>query len=106
MAKNGFKIFDTDTHVGPVMEVLNKYLAETEKTKLAGWETFKSQNKHGHTNYTKGARVYRRRLGTEQPETTAAGYMAGFTGAETARQPSPDVDFDAKARIADMDFEG
>lgn len=26
MAKNGFKIFDTDTHVGPYLDVLEKYL--------------------------------------------------------------------------------
>ena len=28
MAKNGYKIFDSDTHVGPFMEVLDKYLTE------------------------------------------------------------------------------
>ena len=34
MAKNGYRIFDSDTHVGPFMEVLEKYLAEVEKTRL------------------------------------------------------------------------
>ncbi len=106
MSKNGFKIFDTDTHVGPVMEVLNKYLSEADKSKLAGWEKFKNHNKRGDTNYTKGARTYRRRLGTEQAETEPAGYMAGFTGAQTSRKPSPEVDFDPGARIGDMDHEG
>ena len=28
MAKDGYKIFDSDTHVGPYMEVLEKYLAD------------------------------------------------------------------------------
>lgn len=32
--------------------------------------------------------------------------MAGFTGPKTERKPSPHVDVDVKARIADMDFEG
>ena len=36
--KNGYRIFDSDTHVGPYMEVLQKYLTESEKTRLAGWE--------------------------------------------------------------------
>ena len=31
MAKNGYKIFDSDTHVGPFMDVLDKYLTETEQ---------------------------------------------------------------------------
>ena len=28
MARNGFKIFDSDTHVGPYMEVLEKYITD------------------------------------------------------------------------------
>ncbi len=106
MAKNGFKIFDTDTHVGPVMEVLNKYISDADKTKLVGWEKFKAANKRGDTNYNKGQRTYRRQLGTAQAETGPAAYMAGFTGPDTSRKPSPHVDFDVAARIADMDFEG
>ena len=31
MARNGYKIFDADTHVGPVMEVLDKYLTHAER---------------------------------------------------------------------------
>ena len=34
MARNGFKIFDSDTHVGPYLDVLEKYLADAEKSKL------------------------------------------------------------------------
>jgi hypothetical protein len=32
--------------------------------------------------------------------------MAGFTGVKRTREPSPQVDADPGARIADMDFEG
>ncbi len=35
MAKNGYRIFDSDTHVGPFMEVLEPYLSEGEKSRLA-----------------------------------------------------------------------
>ncbi len=38
MARNGYKIFDSDTHVGPYMEVLTEYLTDGEKTRLPDWE--------------------------------------------------------------------
>lgn len=106
MAKNGYKIFDSDTHVGPVMEVIEKYLGTQEKSKLVGWEQFKNTNAAGFSNYTRGQRTYRRRLGVAQAETGKAGYMTGFTGPQTSRKPSPRVDVDVHARIADMDSEG
>lgn len=106
MAKNGFKIFDSDTHVGPTMEVLEKYLSDADKTKLAGWEQYKSTAKAGRTTYNKGQRIYRRKLGTASPDTTPAGYMAGFTGAHGARKPFPTTDVHVDKRLEDMDFEG
>ena len=106
MAKNGYKIFDSDTHVGPFADVLDKHLTAAEKSKLPAWEEFRSKNKDGHTVYNKGARQYRRRLGKATPEDTKGEYMAGFTGAHGARKPSPRVDDDPAERIKDMDFEG
>ena len=73
MAKNGYKIFDSDTHVGPVMGVLEKHLSSAEKAKLPGWDQFKTTNKGGHVTYTRGQRRYRRRLGTAKPEETPGG---------------------------------
>ena len=32
MARDGFRIFDADTHVGPGMDVLSHYLADAERT--------------------------------------------------------------------------
>ena len=106
MARNGYKIFDSDTHVGPVMDVLEKHLASAEKAKLPGWEQFKATNKGGHVTYTKGQRRYRRRLGTAKPEETPGGYMAGFTGVKKKKEVSPLVDQDPAERIKDMDYEG
>ena len=106
MARNGYKIFDSDTHVGPVMDVLDKHLAAAEKAKLPGWEPFKTANKLGRVTYTKGQRRYRRRLGTAKPEDTPGGYMAGFTGVKREREVSPLVDQDPGERIKDMDYEG
>ena len=106
MAKNGFKIFDSDTHVGPVMGVLEKYLTAAETAMLPAWEQHKSANKHGHVTYTKGQRRYRRRLGTAKAEETPGGYMAGFTGVKREKEVSPLVDQDPAERIKDMDYEG
>ena len=103
--RNGFKIFDSDTHVGPQMDVLESYLSPSEKAELAVWEPYLTR-RSGHLAYTKGQRHYRRRLGSAQGEETSGGYMAGYTGVKRERAVSPRVDEDPGARIADMDHEG
>jgi uncharacterized protein len=105
MARNGYRIFDSDTHVGPYMEVLERYLASGEKAKLAAWEPFKSKSKE-RVVYTKGQRRYLRKLGTAQAEPDQGAYMAGFTGAKRSREPSARGDHDPAERIRDLDFEG
>ncbi len=106
MARNGYKIFDSDTHVGPLMNVLANYVTDAEKKRLPGWEEFKSVNSLGNITYTKGQRRYQRRLGTAQAEQAPGAYMAGFTGVKRERPVSPRVDYDAAERIKDMDYEG
>ena len=41
MARAGFKIFDSDTHVGPFVDILDPYLDAATKTSLAEWEPYK-----------------------------------------------------------------
>ena len=107
MARDGYKIFDSDTHVGPYMDVLSPYLTATEQSRLPAWEEFKAlSNRGGHVTYTKGQRRYRRRLGDAKADEAPAGYMAGFTGVKREREPSPRVDHDPAERIKDMDYEG
>jgi predicted TIM-barrel fold metal-dependent hydrolase len=106
MAKDGYKIFDSDTHVGPLMNVLDPYMTGAERSKLEGWSEFKVVNKLGDITYNRGQRRYRRKLGTAKAEATPGGYMAGFTGVAKKREVSPRVDADAAERIKDMDFEG
>ena len=76
MSKDGWKIFDSDTHVGPYMEVLEPYLTQAERSRLSAWDEYKSVNKRGQRTYTKGQRTYRRRLGDARadsaPPTPAA----------------------------------
>jgi predicted TIM-barrel fold metal-dependent hydrolase len=107
MAKNGYRIFDSDTHVGPFVDVLAPYLAADEKTLLDAWEPYKqAHRKTGRVTYTRGQRQYRRRLGTAAPAPTDDRYMAGYTGAKRPREPDPDGDADPAKRIADLDMEG
>ena len=106
MAKNGYRIFDSDTHVGPYMEVLEKYLTDTERTRLAGWEQYKAVNKHGHQTYNRGQRLYRRRLGDAKADQAPAGYMAGYTGVKRERDVSRRGDHNPAERIKDLDYEG
>ena len=106
MAKDGYRIFDSDTHVGPLMNVLDPFMTDAERKKLEGWSEFKTVNKKGDVTYNRGQRRYRRKLGTAKAEVTPGGYMAGFTGVAKKREVSPLVDADAAERIKDMDFEG
>src|SRR5271156_5933144 len=48
MARGGYRIFDSDTHVGPDARILAGYFSEAEKDRLRGWEAYKSQDRSGH----------------------------------------------------------
>ncbi len=109
MARDGYQIFDSDTHVGPDADILAQYLTASEQSKLSEWESYRNVNaRTGQVTYNKDARAYRRRLGTAAADDSSAtsGYMAGFTGAHKGKDPSPRVDADPAARIQDMDEEG
>jgi hypothetical protein len=45
MARDGYKIFDSDTHVGPDARILARYLSATEKYRLRDWEEYKSRDR-------------------------------------------------------------
>src|SRR5260221_5375073 len=105
MARNGFRISDSDTHVGPYMDVLKRSLSAGKKSQLAAWEPYRAKSK-GHPVYTKGARRYLRKLGTAQAQPDKGGYMSGFTGAKREREPSERGDHDPAERIKDLDYEG
>src|SRR5438128_1115073 len=106
MARDGFQVFDSDTHVGPDMDVLSHYLSGAEKARLARWEEYRSVDKYGRVTYTRGQRRYRRRLGEAQADATPGGYMTGFTGVRREKEVSSEVDRDPAERIKDMDYEG
>jgi hypothetical protein len=72
MARDGYKIFDSDTHVGPYVEIIDKYFTADMRKRLEGWEQYKATRKNtGHITYNKGQRSYGRRLHTAGPEDQA-----------------------------------
>ena len=86
MARNGDRIFDADTHVGPVMEALNPFIGKDVLARLPAFDAKKKVNVHvaggyqGHTTYTIGERSDRRKLGNAEActdKTTLAGAPAG-----------------------------
>jgi hypothetical protein len=104
MARNGYLIFDSDTHVGPNMDVLSPYLSASEIAALEPLSKYKRGNR-----YMIGERKYDRRLGDAEPKPADPNaYMSGlFTGgSKRSKQPARDGDSNPAARIADMDFEG
>ena len=112
MAKNGFKIFDSDTHVGPYVDILDRYMTAGERERLKAWEPYKrvgqysDQGGQGHITYTKGERKYARRLREANVEDSLKSYNAVFQVRERERPISLRVDDDPAERIADMDYEG
>ena len=80
MARDGYRIFNSDTHVGPDAAHPSRYLSEAEKDRLAGWAEYKSRDRYGHVTYTKGQRRYRRRLGDAEPDAAPAGTWPGLPG--------------------------
>ena len=108
MARNGFKIFDSDTHVGPAANILERYLSTAEKQKLATWERYKFVNPlNGHVEYTFGRRNYRRKLGCAGPEPERPRTSKDAADRKYPEDlPLPEAEVDPSERIKDLDREG
>src|SRR5229473_2698240 len=109
--KNGFRVYDSDTHVNPAAEVLERYVDPGFRARLAELEPHRLPVGQGAVggveglhNYRVGTKYYRRVLGEKAPRET-------FTGRETrwmgSKMPRPGVQDDqAENRVKDMDDEG
>ena len=107
MARDGVRIFDADTHVGPSMDVLERYLSAAERAALEPLSDRRATRPNGQVTYQGGERKYERRLGEPAPRAAdPRAYMGAYSGAHKGRDPDPRVDHDPAARIADMDLEG
>lgn len=107
MAINGYKIFDSDTHVGPAADILERYMSTKDLDRLKGFAEFRKKNPvTGHTTYNFNTRKYTRRLGdSEARPADPMEYLTGFT-ARHRKPPNPLQEGDPAERLKDMDIEG
>ena len=103
--KAGLRVYDSDTHVNPAAEVLDRYVDPDFRPRLAELAPFRiAMRSKGGTPDTHQYRVhtkyYRRILGDAQPHPTFNGRGTSWMGAQ---QPRDGVQDDqAKNRISDL----
>ena len=116
--RNGYKIFDSDTHIAPMAETLEPYFDASIRHWVADWEQFKVpfrigwageilQPPYRHRYQFKkrsGWRDELRILGEAGPREPIEPHFPKFMG---SRFPTPGgSDDDVEARVRDMDEEG
>ena len=75
--KDGFRVYDTDTHINPAAEVLDKYVDPDFRARLPELEAYRAPSGGEMHTYRAGTKYYRRILGEEAPR-------EGFTGRDFA----------------------
>src|SRR5436190_23461945 len=85
--KNGFRVYDSDTHVNPAAEVLERYVDPGFRSRLAELEPYRLPFGQGAVggvdglhNYRVGTKYYRRVLGEKAPRETFSGREAWWLG--------------------------
>jgi uncharacterized protein len=108
--KNGFRIYDADTHVNPAAEVLERYVDPAFRPRLAELAPYRlaasrgANGADGLHHYRVGPKFYRRVLGESAPRESFSGRESQWRG---GKLPRPGVQNDAaEKRVADMDDEG
>src|SRR5262245_4606161 len=122
--RNGYKVYDSDTHIQPGADTLEKYLSARVRELVPDLESRKvpvnrvSPGVRPDMPYTRLLRAFRlrsgavggwgrdvpRMLGEAEPRTTAAGVSGRVVGSKFPRPGSDD--WDVEGRIHDMDEEG
>jgi len=104
--RNGFRVFDADTHVNPAAEVLDRYVDPGFRPRLpelAPYRLAVEGNSDLH-QYRVGTKSYRRVLGEKAPRDSFTGRDTRWMG---SKLPRAGVQDDQPAnRVADMDDEG
>src|SRR5262249_42723990 len=95
VARDGLRIFDADTHVGPSMDVIERYLSAAERAALEPLRDRRTTRSSGQVTYQGGERKYERRLGESASRTAdPRAYMGASSGAHQGPDPHPPVDHD------------
>ncbi len=108
--KSGFRVYDSDTHINPAAEILDKYVDPEFRARLPELEPLRirvGQAVDGPSelhNYRTGMKFYRRILGEAAPRENFSGRDSKWMG---SRRPRPGIQDDqARNRVLDMDDEG
>src|SRR5271166_3297659 len=102
--KNGFRVCDSDTHVNPAAEVLERYVDPSFRPRLAELAPYRVDGSGGLHNYRVNTKFYRGVLGEATPRETFTGRESQWRG---GKPPRPGIQDDqAENRIKDMDDEG
>jgi uncharacterized protein len=108
--KNGFRVYDSDTHINPAAEILDKYVDPEFRARLPELVPLRirvGQAVDGPSelhNYRTGMKFYRRILGEAAPREDFSGRDSKWMG---SRRPRPGIQDDqARNRVLDMDDEG
>lgn len=109
--KNGYRIIDTDTHVGPNMETFEKYASAELRERWSELEQYYMPVTEGH-HLSVNPIKYQRQM--NQSATAETGSGAGQQGALSGKttplwsvRPQPGVnDMNVQGRMLDMETEG
>lgn len=110
--KNGFKVWDTDTHIRPALETLEPFFEAGLRSRLAELEPYKRENRRSDEGLVPGSHSYRFPDLVEYPRILGqAGAAPDSVTPPKHYQGSKDPRIgahvgDADARILDMDEEG
>ena len=109
--KDGFRVFDADTHVEPTAEVIDQYVDPGFRARLPELTPFRQPVRPGNPGGAPGKHVYRygqisfkRILGEAGPRETHSGRDTHWMGSKQPRAGTQDDQ--AESRIQDMDDEG
>ena len=93
--KNGLRVYNSDTHINPAAEILDKYVDPDFRPRLPELARYRSPSgqaadgKSDLHNYRTGTKYYRRILGEEAPRETFTGRDARWMGSKKATPRCP-----------------
>jgi hypothetical protein len=89
--KNGFRVYDSDTHVLPAAEVLERYVDPGFRPRLAEIAAYRvpirasAEHSGGLHNYRVATKLYRRVLGEAAPREAHSGRETQWRGSKLPR---------------------
>lgn len=102
--RHDFRVYDSDTHVSPSAEILERYVDPGFRARLPELAAYRQSSGEGRHHYSFGRKFYRRVLGEAAPREDFSGRESQWRG---GKRPRPGVQDDrAENRVADMDDEG